>query len=350
MIVLAGTLVVATSAPAGRAAAHHSRLPTAVLGKRIIGHSVRHRPLIAYHLGDPNARRTALILGEMHGDEPAGVVVARSLIDGHRSIEGINLWVIPTMNPDGYAAGTRQNAHGVDLNRNWRHNWAHLTGEYYSGPRPMSEPETRAVARFIRAERPRFVVSLHQPLHGVDQTAGHGREYRAFRGALSRNLNLPIKNFDCWSVCHGSLSGWYADHHFGVAVETIEFGWTPARGYLVGRARRGIIAALGGRLGSLAAHDPNVQLTIAGGVHRAHIVGFARDRDEPTARLTYRVLADGRRVAHGVANGPRRFHHGIDRTLRAVPGRHRYCVVVDNVGAGTRNPRVCAQVRVRTRP
>lgn len=339
-----------TASPASGAQTLRARLPTPVLGKRIIGYSVQRRPLIAYHLGNPDARRTALILGQMHGDEPAGVVVARSIIHGHRSVEGINLWVIPTMNPDGFAAGTRQNAHGVDLNRNWRHNWAHLTGQYYSGPRPMSEPETRAVARFIRTVRPRYVVSLHQPLYGVDKTAGRGRAYRKFRGALSRNLNLPIKDLNCWSVCHGNLSGWYADHHFGVAVETVEFGWTPTHRYLVGRARRGIVAALGGRFGSLAAHDPHVRVTITGGVRRVHLAGFARDRDDTAARLTYHVLADGHRVATGIANQPRRFRHGINRTLRAAAGNHRYCVVVENVGAGTHNPRVCDRVRIRAHP
>src|SRR5262249_22220684 len=153
---------------------------------------------------------------------------------------------------------------------------------------------------------------------------------RRFRAALSHNLHLPIKALNCWSVCHGNLSGWYTDHHFGVAVETVEFGWTPTHNYLVGRARRGIVAALGGRFASLAATDRRVQAKITGGLRRVHLVGFARDRDDPAARLTYRVLVDGRRVAHGTADQPRRFRHGIKRTLRAAPGNHRYCVLVEN--------------------
>src|SRR3954454_14805917 len=100
----------------------------------------------------------------MHGDEHAGVVVADSLIRGAASVQGVDLWVVPTMNPDGDALHTRGNARHVDLNRNWPDHWRHLTGKYYSGRRPMSEPETRAMYRFLRTVRPHYVVVLHQPL------------------------------------------------------------------------------------------------------------------------------------------------------------------------------------------
>lgn len=233
---IAGSLV--GSAPPAAAAP--------VLEARVLGYSVQHRAIVAYHLGNPRLRPVSLVIGQMHGDEHAGVRVARSIIRDAGRLRGINLWVIPTMNPDGDAHRTRKNAHHVDLNRNWPHNWRPLTGQYYSGPHALSEPETRAVRRFLLAVRPRYVVSLHQPLHGVDVDAGTGADYRRFRDALSRNLGLPIKNFDCWSVCYGSLSSWFHARHLGVAVETVEFGWHPARAYLTGRVRRGIVRALGG--------------------------------------------------------------------------------------------------------
>jgi protein MpaA len=242
-IAVVAALVAGAFVPATPAAA------TPHLTTRLLGYSVQHRKILAYHLGDVNARPVSVLLGQMHGDEHAGVIVARSILQRAARLKAVNLWVIPTMNPDGDARGTRQNAHHVDLNRNWPYHWRHLTGQYYSGPHALSEPETRAVHRFLLDVRPRYVVSLHQPLHGVDVDAGSGPAYRKFRNALAHNLGLPIKNFDCWSVCYGSLSSWFHARKLGVAVETVEFGWNPTRTRLTGAVRHGIVAALGGHFG-----------------------------------------------------------------------------------------------------
>jgi murein peptide amidase A len=218
----------------------------AVIGRRVIGHSVQGRPIVAWHLGEPGRRKVVLI-AVMHGDESAPRRVLTDLRDGPPDHD-LNLWVVPVYNPDGLAAGTRKNAHRVDLNRNWPYRWAPLGGMYYSGPRAVSEPETRALLAFLRKLRPRYVVSMHQPLFGVDTTDG-GAVDPAFRHRLARGLGLPSKPFRCWSICHGSLTGWYTAHHYGVAI-TVEFGAHPSRAYLTGRARRAIVAALGGRFGS----------------------------------------------------------------------------------------------------
>ena len=147
---------------------------------QVIGHSVQGRNLLAYHLGDPGSPVKAVLLGEMHGDERAGVSVVSSLLAQNVVIAGIDLWVVPTLNPDGYARNTRQNAHGVDLNRNWPNSWIAQGGQYYSGPRALSEPETQAMYAFLNRVKPRYLVSLHQPLNGVDSTDGGARD-PAFR-------------------------------------------------------------------------------------------------------------------------------------------------------------------------
>ena len=159
-------LALAMGAPGSGAGATPAPLRT-VIGKRLLGYSVELRPILAYHLGTPNAHVKAVVLGQIHGDEPAGVTVANAIIHGHR-VTSVDLWVIPTVNPDGDAHGTRQNAHGVDLNRNWPNHWVRNEARCYtgpdpllyasgcnSGPRALSEPETRALyAFFARSNRP----------------------------------------------------------------------------------------------------------------------------------------------------------------------------------------------------
>ena len=125
----------------------------AVVGRRKLGESVRGRPIMAYRLGERD-EKTVVLFSTMHGDEPRTRQILLSLREG-RPIRGVNLWVVPTYNPDGLARGTRKNAHGVDLNRNFPYRWADLDGGYESGPRPRSEPETRAVVALPRGRASR---------------------------------------------------------------------------------------------------------------------------------------------------------------------------------------------------
>ena len=213
----------------------------AVVEKRLLGRSVMGRPIMAYRLGDPSARVKAVAMSTMHGDEPHTKAILTSLRDG-RPVRGIDLWVVPTMNPDGLARRTRKNAHGVDLNRNFPYRWADLDGHYESGPRPASEPETRAVMRFFDDVRPRYVVSFHQPLNGVDVST---RSVRDFAVRLARGLNLPQKRFTCGSTCHGTFTMWYIHRHDRKAV-TVEYGPRPSRHRMNVVAPRQLVRTLGG--------------------------------------------------------------------------------------------------------
>jgi hypothetical protein len=154
------------------------------------GRSVKGRRILAVSRGCRGARFRVLVVGSIHGNETAGHAVIRRL----RAIEapsGIELWTVRTVNPDGVANGARQNARGVDLNRNFPSRWRRSGrpfDTYYSGRRPLSEPESRAVRRIVRTIRPRLTVWYHQSLGLVDLGSGADR---GLVRAYARRSGLP---------------------------------------------------------------------------------------------------------------------------------------------------------------
>jgi protein MpaA len=216
-LLLVAALPVSVSQPAQAATTSTSR--PAVVEARTIGQTVKKRGILAWRLGQPGAKRKVVILGAMHGNETGPSRILYNLRDG-RPIKGADIWVVPQYNRDGVARHTRQNAHGVDLNRNYPRNWKRMGGATNSGPRAASEPETKAIMAFLRKIRPNFVVSFHQPLRGVGRTVRRGS---SFVQRLHRGLGLPVKSFNCSGQCHGTMTEWFNANFPGVAV-TVEYG------------------------------------------------------------------------------------------------------------------------------
>lgn len=213
------------AAPAPQTAPAAAPDRPAVIEKRVIGKSVRGRPIVAWHLGEPAAPdvATVVLISTMHGDEPATRRILETLRDG-APVHELDLWVVPTYNPDGLARGTRKNARGIDLNRNYPYAWADLDGSYESGPKPASEPETRAMMRFLDEVRPDRILSFHQPLLGVDTDT----KRPAFARRVARKLDLPRRSLTCGGVCHGTMTGWFNRNFKGAAL-TVEYGYHPSR-------------------------------------------------------------------------------------------------------------------------
>ena len=231
-------LTLALVAPFAPASAAPETSP--VLERRVIGQSVQGRDIVAWHLGEPGTP-TYVLISTMHGNEPHTRQILTSLRDG-RPIRGIDLWVIPTYNPDGLARHSRRNARGVDLNRNYPYDWADLDGNYESGSRPGSEPETRAVMRFLKRIEPKRLISFHQPLNGVDTDTKDSR----FARRLARALRLPRTRLDCGGLCHGTMTGWFNARFEGAAL-TVEYAAHPSRHRMTIEAPRQLLAVLGAR-------------------------------------------------------------------------------------------------------
>jgi protein MpaA len=174
----------------------------------VLGRSVDRRPIVAVALGDSDAPRSLLVVGAIHGNETAGITIVRRLERTSPPRQGM-LWIVPDLNPDGVAANTRQNAHGVDLNRNFPWHWRHRghRGELqYPGPRALSEPESRIARDLILRVRPGITIWLH-PLGVVDESGGNSRVERRF----SRMSRMPLKRLRRYP---GSAASWQ-DHRLG---------------------------------------------------------------------------------------------------------------------------------------
>ncbi len=167
----------------------------------MIGHSVQGRPIAIFRDAAPASGVKVLVVGDIHGNEPAGMRIARRLIAAEAPPR-VELLVIPTINPDGIAAGTRGNAHGVDLNRNFPYRWRPLGGGEYSGTGPLSEPESRAAHRFILREKPDLTIWFHQPFGLIDKPEGN--PFAADR--FAQQIGLPLHRLP--GPYPGSASRW----------------------------------------------------------------------------------------------------------------------------------------------
>ena len=162
-----------------------------ILERRVIGTSIQGRPLEAIQMGDPKGV-TVVVIGVIHGNEEAGLLITDELVN-MQVPKGVNLWVIPSMNPDGTVLNRRGNANRVDLNRNFPYGWARIgqPGYWqYSGPNRASEPETKAIVSFLREIKPALGLWYHQDLNIISPGVGFEGEIRARYGAIT---GLPMK-------------------------------------------------------------------------------------------------------------------------------------------------------------
>lgn len=170
---------------------------------RSLGRSVQGRPIRALELSSAPGAAVMLVVGAIHGNEPGGIAIVHRL-QGMGPVRGVQLWSVANLNPDGTHAGTRQNADGVDLNRNFPFGWEPIGvrgDQQYSGTHALSEPESRMAERLITTLRPRVTIWFHQPLGVVDESGGDPQIERYF----ARKAMLPLRRLTRYP---GSAAGW----------------------------------------------------------------------------------------------------------------------------------------------
>jgi murein peptide amidase A len=152
---------------------------------RQLGRSWEGRPIEVVRAGDPDGAQRALVVGCVHGNECAGLAVARRLARLGREA-AVDLWVIGALNPDGLAHGTRGNARGVDLNRDFD---------------AFSQRESRIARTLIRRIRPDVTIWFHQPQAVV-------RAWGRSRAAARRYARLAHEPYRSLPWPRGAATRW----------------------------------------------------------------------------------------------------------------------------------------------
>ena len=163
-----------------------------------------------------------LLIAAMHGDENETTVVLSEALR-RVPVGGIKNPVILSTNPDGALQGTRSNARGVDLNRNWpTANWsADLV--YHKdhggtvkdiglspGKSPGSEAETKSLVNLVQVLQPRTVISLHAPLACVEDP-----QASPLARWIANRVNLPLVP-DVGYPTPGSFGTWSAENDINI--------------------------------------------------------------------------------------------------------------------------------------
>jgi beta-N-acetylhexosaminidase len=205
-----------------------------VLASSVVGHSVEGRAIEAQRVGPADAAVKVLVVGSIHGNEPAGkAVIAR--LRHVKPPRGTAFYLVYDANPDGAAGGQRWNAHGVDLNRNFPYRWQPQDGVYESGPGPASEPETQALQRFIARVRPRVSIWFHQALTMVVKSKADPKLQRLY----SRLSGLPVDKLPDY---HGTAVSWQNHNFKGDSAFVVELPGGRLSKQGVSRHTRAVVA------------------------------------------------------------------------------------------------------------
>jgi len=188
--------------------------PQRVCGE-ILGYSLQGRPIELLTVG--TGEEVILVIATIHGNEYAGTPLVYKLVDVLKRrpalLDSHTILIVPVANPDGVALGTRGNAAGIDLNRNFPA--MNRINNQKHGIAGLTEPESQILYDLILCHKPARIVSLHQPLVCIDYD-GPAENIANFMGIYSP---LPVKKLGGRPGSLGSFCG--IDQN--IPIITVEF-------------------------------------------------------------------------------------------------------------------------------
>lgn len=256
------------------------KFPNFVSDSIRIGTTYEKRPIYAYLIADHNIssdKPEVLFTTLHHAREPGGlsalIYFLWDLLEKNGNgdaeakylLENRQTWVIPVVNPDGYAYNFKINPNGggmwrknrkpvaggnfgVDLNRNYgpiefwnsANNGSSTSAniDTYRGESPFSELETQAVSEFCKKHAFKTTINYHTygdlliyPLGYVDSESQDSLYFRAFTANITKN-NKYSAGLDLQTVGYsvrGSSDDWmyaYNIDHAKIFAITPEIGTT----------------------------------------------------------------------------------------------------------------------------
>jgi hypothetical protein len=203
-----------------------------------VGESVEGRALWALRMGNPEGPRWR-VLGAHHGDEASSselaLAVAAALLEEpawQGLLEELEVWILPVVNPDGLLSASRNNANGVDLNRNYAHQWR---DSVFSGEAPFTEPEVRAIRAYSSYLPPTLGLSVHSGAQNIGYPWNYTRTDTPEEAGLlalgetygqaCAQPDFYVTNGADWYITYGDTNDWSLAAH-GVWDFTLEISDT----------------------------------------------------------------------------------------------------------------------------
>jgi g-D-glutamyl-meso-diaminopimelate peptidase len=158
---------------------------------------------------------------------PDGVEIA---INGIKKLDNKEFYLVANQNSSDFKRW-KANAHGVDLNKQFKANWQELKAEkrphfaHYKGPSPESEPESKALADLTRQEEFDAVVAFHSSGDVIywyynQAEESYQRDYQLAKALSAKNGYRIVKAKESDKVAAG-YKDWFIKkfHRPGFTIE-----------------------------------------------------------------------------------------------------------------------------------
>ena len=168
-----------------------------------IGRSQQSRNIKVERFGSGD--EAIVLLASIHGTEVIGTPLFNQLIDAlYEHPEWLNnrtIYLMKLTNPDGVVEGVRGNSENIDINRNFP--TKNFGRGWFNGDAPLSAQETAILMDFFVEIQPSRVLTIHQPLNGID----YDGPAKDLAHELSELSNIRIHRLGSRSGSLGSFVG-----------------------------------------------------------------------------------------------------------------------------------------------